>query len=287
MKRMLLSIFLLLFVSAGCSSEKSLDGETKIEDLDGLTEIEALYGVDDFEKYSKEISYEDLAREPEKNQGKLFWGSGTIGQVMEVEEETQYLIVMDGDPSHILYAHFLDDNPNSDGKRILENDIIEFRAASIGMIDYETANNTTKTVPNAILHSYEAVDDYAEENEVTTIDFSGYKEFEIGQTVIFETGHEVTVNDIFETFEESNNFINGRYIRVDFSFKNGESETVTLGGPSVKLYNYDGTEATMDSKNFLYDEIIPGETLEKSIYFDAGNGPYRVIFGDSLWVSEQ
>lgn len=283
----LLLIFLLLFTA--CTEKKNYEdlnsnNEEIIEALDGRTEKEILYGTTNLSDYHDDILYESLARSPEKYQGLFFTNIGVIGQVIETDEETQYLINVDDDPTHIFYAHFLKDNPNYGDIRLLENDEIIFYASSIGLLDYETSGNTTKTVPNIIIHNYF----FSDENIGETISFEDYSEYKLGDTVRFETGHEITITNISETDEQPNlsSIINGKYIRVDLTFKNGEENPITLSGPLFRLFNSDGSEAVLDSKNFLYEEIQPNKSINYSIYFDAGESPYRLLAGDSLWVSE-
>ncbi|MEC6747367.1 hypothetical protein VXN63_02350 [Marinilactibacillus sp. XAAS-LB27] len=120
-------------------------------------------------------------------------------------------------------------------------------------------------------------------------DIDGLETFSLGDTIRFDTGHEFKVTDIYVTDEAPNpsDIINRNFVRVDFSFKNGESEDVTLAGENIlSLYDSNGEKAKMTSKNFLYAEVSPGELLETSIYFDAGQGPYQAVTGDIAWVSE-
>lgn len=154
MKKMILLI-LPLFLFAGCTPKDNFDGiskqKEKSEEFNDRTKKEVLYGGEDF-LYTGEIDYEDLAREPDKFKGELFLMAGSVEQVMETEEESQYLIIIDNNPENILFCHFIKDNPNYPNKRILEGDFIKFRAGSLGLIDYETSGNSIKTVPNVSIH---------------------------------------------------------------------------------------------------------------------------------------
>lgn len=144
-----------LFLFVGCSSNDDFDSiskqKVKSEEFNDRTKKEVLYGGEDF-LYTGEIEYEDLARKPEENKGELFLMAGTVEQVMETDEESQYLIIIDENPDNILFCHFIKDNPNYPKERILEGDFIRFKAGSLGLIEYKTANNSLKTVPNISIH---------------------------------------------------------------------------------------------------------------------------------------
>lgn len=117
--------------------------------------------------------------------------------------------------------------------------------------------------------------------------FSDYDEHKIGDKLRFETGHEIQVLDISVSKEEPNSYYleNDHFIEVTFTFMNGEKEAITLGAPNFSLLNNDGTEARRDSKNFLYEVVEPGETIQHTMYFDAKKGPYRFLAGNSAWLS--
>ncbi|MGM0124617.1 hypothetical protein IGI37_001995 [Enterococcus sp. AZ194] len=136
-----------------------------------------------------------------------------------------------------------------------------------------------------------------EENSIETAETSSNiedyilstaQEVPLGEGVIFDSGHEVYVKSIKITDEEPNitETIKNNFVRVDFSFKNGETKAITFAGPNVKMYNSDGTEAKLSSKNFIYEEIESGETKQFSAYFDAKDGPYKVAVGRFYWESK-
>lgn len=124
--------------------------------------------------------------------------------------------------------------------------------------------------------------------ESASIDSAPANQFKVGDSVRYSTGHEITVKSISKTDEEPNmtETIQGNFVRVDFSFKNGESEPITFSGPLLQLFNSDGSEAKMSSKGFLFQEIAPGETANMSAYFDAGEGPYKVVFSKETSFEE-
>lgn len=110
-------------------------------------------------------------------------------------------------------------------------------------------------------------------------------DFKTGDRVRFDGGHEVVIHSIKLTDEDPNTTeaISGNFVRVDFSFKNGNAENILFTGTSITLFNSDGSEAKMSSKNFLYEDIEPDEEREMTAYFDAGDGPYYVKLGDSTF----
>lgn len=154
MKKIMLLI-MLLGVFVGCSPKENFDTiskqDTKSKEFNGRTRKEVLYGGEDF-LYTGEVDYDDLARKPEENKGELFLMAGTVEQVMETDEESQYLVIVDSNPENILFCHFIKDNPYYPKERILEGDFIKFKAGSLGLIDYETSGNSIKTVPNVSIH---------------------------------------------------------------------------------------------------------------------------------------
>lgn len=153
MKRTTIYLFILAFFLVGCSSngseeKNSKDIETK------YTKEEFLYGFSDHKKYRANTKYEEIARNPEKFKDSLIIMSGQIGQIIDVDDEYQYIMTSDSNPDHIFIGHLLKDNPKNSDLRLLEGDEIVFYGLSKGLTKYETVNGTEKEVPDVIIHQY-------------------------------------------------------------------------------------------------------------------------------------
>ena len=106
----------------------------------------------DINEYSTEITYDELARNPEKNKGKKIILSGTIIQVIEGKDYSQYRLAVDGNYDHIVFIEIPKSLLSS---RILENDIIKIYGQSYGTIDYESTLSGNITVPAITVDKFE------------------------------------------------------------------------------------------------------------------------------------
>ena len=151
-----------------------------------------------------------------------------------------------------------------------------------------TTPEITSTTLTSKSDSYESSSNYENTDSKNSISFDEYNKYSLGDTIRFENGHEITVMDISKTDEDPGlaSIIQGNYVKVVFRFKNGESSPITISAPNFKLFNSDGTEAKIDSKDFLYQKVEPGDTVEVNMYFDAKDSPYGFLAGDSLWLSK-
>ncbi|EMW5424165.1 hypothetical protein AAFB02_000177 [Enterococcus faecalis] len=106
----------------------------------------------DINEYSTEITYDDLARNPEKNKNQKVTVSGTIIQVIENDGYSQYRLAVDDDYEKIMLIEISSDLLNS---RILENDVITVYGESQGTIDYESTLGGKITVPALTVDKFE------------------------------------------------------------------------------------------------------------------------------------
>ncbi len=106
----------------------------------------------DINEYSTEITYDELARNPEKNKGKKIILSGTIIQVIERKDYSQYRLAVDDNYDHIVFIEIPKSLLSS---RILENDIIKIYGQSYGTIDYESTLSGNITVPAITVDKFE------------------------------------------------------------------------------------------------------------------------------------
>lgn len=106
----------------------------------------------DINEYSTEITYDALARNPEKNKNQKVTVSGTIVQVIENDGYSQYRLAVDDDYEKIMLIEISSDLLNS---RILENDVITVYGESQGTIDYESTLGGKITVPALTVDKFE------------------------------------------------------------------------------------------------------------------------------------
>lgn len=103
-------------------------------------------------EYASDISYDDLARNPENNKGKKLTLSGTIIQVIEGTDYSQYRLAMDDDYDRIVFIEIPKSLLSS---RILNNDIVTIYGKSYGTIGYESTLSGNITVPAIAVDKFE------------------------------------------------------------------------------------------------------------------------------------
>lgn len=97
--------------------------------------------------YNTGITYSQLARNPEKYEGKKIKFSGKVVQLIEGDgDEIQIRLAVDGDYDTILYCGYNKDIVSS---RVLEDDYITIYGSSIGTITYESTMGGQITIPAA------------------------------------------------------------------------------------------------------------------------------------------
>lgn len=95
--------------------------------------------------YDASITYDNLARNPDKYkfQGVVF--TGEVIQVIESNEDTQFRIAIDGNYDKVMYCIYM---PEEGEQRILEKDVIRFNGIFTGIIDYKTVLGAKISVPS-------------------------------------------------------------------------------------------------------------------------------------------
>lgn len=147
-------IALILIISMGIStscsksSEKNTQSSTNSEksnesDMDETKDKEQ-ESVNP-EDYNTGITYEQLARNPDKYEGEKATFSGEVLQVMEEEDMTMIRLAVDGNYDTVMMLGI----PKSLKleSRILEKDYITVRGTSKGIITYESSFSGNITVP--------------------------------------------------------------------------------------------------------------------------------------------
>src|SRR5699024_9936838 len=151
--------------ASGAEVNSSEQNSTEVEDadysLDSEEEEKALEEVKEEEKededpstYETDITYDNLARDPDKYEDEKVKFSGRIIQVMEDDEEdyTQYRFTVNDDSDTVAYLAITKDQLDS---RILEDDMLTIYGKSIGVVTYESTLSGDVTIPAIIVNMFE------------------------------------------------------------------------------------------------------------------------------------
>lgn len=103
--------------------------------------------------YETGITYDQLARTPDKYVGKSVKFSGKVVQVIEAGTEVQMRLAVNNNYDTILYCAVPKSEMN--GSRILENDKITIYGMSNGIITYESTLGGKISIPSVIIDKYE------------------------------------------------------------------------------------------------------------------------------------
>ncbi len=102
--------------------------------------------------YETGITYEELARNPDKNKGKKVSFTGTVIQVIRGDGEDQFRVQVKDDYKKIIFVTYI----TKDGEnKILENDKVIIRGISIGEITYDSTMGGKISIPGIEAHSIE------------------------------------------------------------------------------------------------------------------------------------
>ncbi|WP_318653785.1 hypothetical protein [Finegoldia magna] len=103
--------------------------------------------------YETGITYDQLARTPDKYIGKSVKFSGKVVQVIEAGTEVQMRLAVNNNYDTILYCAVPKSEMN--GSRILENDNITIYGMSNGIITYESTLGGKISIPSVLIDKYE------------------------------------------------------------------------------------------------------------------------------------
>ena len=102
--------------------------------------------------YDTGITYDELARNPDKNKGKKVTFTGTVIQVIRGDGEDQFRVQVKDDYKKIIFVTYI----TKDGEnKILENDKVIIRGISIGEITYDSTMGVKISIPGIEAHSIE------------------------------------------------------------------------------------------------------------------------------------
>lgn len=103
--------------------------------------------------YNTGITYEQLARTPDKLMGRAVKFYGKVIQIIEGDTEVQMRLAVNDDYDKILYCAISKDNLK--GTRILENDKITIYGVSTGLITYDSTMGGKISIPGVLIEKYE------------------------------------------------------------------------------------------------------------------------------------
>lgn len=103
--------------------------------------------------YNTGITYEQLARTPDKLMGRAVKFYGKVIQIIEGDTEVQMRLAVNDDYDKILYCAISKDNLK--GTRILENDKITIYGVSTGLITYDSTMGGKISIPGVLIQKYE------------------------------------------------------------------------------------------------------------------------------------
>lgn len=98
--------------------------------------------------YDTGITFNQLARTPDKYEGEKVKFRGKVIQVIEGDGETQIRFAVNDDYDTILFAAFESGIVES---RVLEDDMITLMGISNGLLSYESTNGGNITIPSIII----------------------------------------------------------------------------------------------------------------------------------------
>lgn len=102
--------------------------------------------------YDTGITYDELARNPDKNKGKKVTFTGTVIQVIRGDGEDQFRVQVKDDYKKIIFVTYI----TKDGEnKILENDKVIIRGISIEEITYDSTMGGKISIPGIEAHSIE------------------------------------------------------------------------------------------------------------------------------------
>lgn len=94
--------------------------------------------------YETGITYDNLARTPDKYKGEKVKFKGKVLQVIEDDTEIQIRLAVDSDYDKVVYCGY---DPSIVDSRILEDDVITIYGTSIGTISYQSTLGGNITIP--------------------------------------------------------------------------------------------------------------------------------------------
>lgn len=108
--------------------------------------------TEDVSAFRNDISYDEIARYPDKYDEYFVTYSGEVVQVIEGNDTVDLRIAIDGDYDKIVYGVY---DKRILESRILEYDNIQFYGQSCGIISYESTFGATISIPSIAIYKIE------------------------------------------------------------------------------------------------------------------------------------
>lgn len=124
------------------AQEMSAQSQAKIDEVKAAKEAEKAKG------YETGITYNQLARTPDKYKDKKVKFSGKVVQVIEGDDSVQIRLAVNDDYDTILLGEYSTSIVSS---RVLEDDHITIYGTSVGTISYESTMGGTITIPGVYI----------------------------------------------------------------------------------------------------------------------------------------
>jgi len=150
MKRLLIvALALLLISSSAFAAPRTIDLDAmSVEELTALkNEVSAALSkasAEVVEGYLLVADFNEYARNPNPHVGEKIRFNGSIVQVIEGIESTQYRIAVNGNTDYIFYVEY---EPEENAPRLLEDDRVTVMGEFTGLIDYISVLGGQITVP--------------------------------------------------------------------------------------------------------------------------------------------
>jgi len=131
--------------------QKKLDAEREKREIAAAKEREEKERQKEAQGYNTGITFDQIARNPEKYESSKLKFTGTVIQVIEGDEDrVQLRFAVNDDYDKIM---LLDYTPESGEPRILEDDSITVMGISAGVITYEATSGASITIPSMYVDS--------------------------------------------------------------------------------------------------------------------------------------
>lgn len=133
-------------------AELKAEREKKEAEEKAKKEAEEKAKQEEAKGYETGITYDELARNPDKNKGKKVTFTGTVIQVIRGNGEDEYRVRVKDDYKKVIYVTYI---PKEGENKILENDKVIIRGVSIGEISYQSTMGGKISIPGIEAHSIE------------------------------------------------------------------------------------------------------------------------------------
>lgn len=178
------------------------------------------------------------------------------------------------------------------------NETIDLYFSTDDSLSFGDRDVDVSSLENGIMMTYipnDNSDHYASDEETnddddieSTSDYIYSDTFSVGETIIFESDLEITINSVEITDEEPySGPVENYFVRVDFTIDNLTDESIDFNSHYIEVYDGDRNKGEINSKDFYSESIAVGMKSSGVAYYETlEDGPFTVIVGAGTWVSE-